>query len=68
MTSAADNLKLLAQLQDAIQALPDWRVPVVVEDEWGQKFDLVRAFAIGKNTDDLGLVLKIRMHAQHPDA
>lgn len=66
--SAANNLKLIAQLQDAINALPTWTAPVVVEDGWGQRYDLVQAFATGAKTGDPGLVLKIRIRPEHPDA
>jgi len=63
-----ENLKLLTELQEAINSLPTLTAEVVVEDEWGQKYDLIRSFAIGQRTDDSGLVLKIRMRGVHPDA
>jgi hypothetical protein len=63
---ANDQVKLMTELQEAINALPG-AAGVVIEDEWGQKYDLVRAYTVGKNGDDPGLVLKVRMHPQHPD-
>lgn len=72
MSGTRNNLRLLGALHRAIHALPDWaataeRFGVIVEDEWGQKYDLVGACRFGRDTVDPGLVLKIRrMQPQSP--
>lgn len=58
--TSVENLKLLTELQEAINALPSLTAGVILEDQYGQKYDLIRSFAIGTRTDDPGLVLKIR--------
>ena len=55
-----ENMKLLKELQQAINSLPTLTAPVILEDDWGRKYDLIRSFGIGQRTDDPGLVLKIR--------
>lgn len=49
----------LVWLRGAIAVLPE-DAGVIVEDDLGYKWELVRAFAIGTSTTDPGLVLKIR--------
>lgn len=66
--NAVENMKLLTQLQQAINKLPSLTAGVILEDEWGNKFDLLSSFATGACTDAPGLVMQIRMRGQHPDA
>ena len=65
--TAAQNLQLLVELQEAISSLPTFTAGVVAEDEWGTKYDLLRTFVIGERTDDPALVLKIRARPHNSD-
>lgn len=58
--TAADNLRSLLELQEAINKLPKLTCPVILEDDEGGRYELVKSLAIGAQTTDPGLVLRIR--------
>lgn len=41
---------------------------LIIEDGWGHRYSLERVLAIGTQTDDPGLVLKVRREPVHPNA
>ena len=49
----------VSYLQSVLDRLPG-DAGVIVEDSWGQKYDLVRAFAIGTKTKGPSLVLRVK--------
>lgn len=60
MITPADRMQRLQQLQQAINDLPTLTADVILEDDWGGRYDLVSTFVVGAKTDDPGLVIKIR--------
>ena len=48
----------VADVRAALEKLPD-TAGVIVEDSWGQQYEMVIARAIGTKTNDPGLVLKV---------
>jgi hypothetical protein len=50
----------LNELLQAINDLPTLTADVLLEDDEGGRYDLVRSLTVGAKTDDPGLVLKIR--------
>ena len=49
----------LVWLRGAIAVLPE-DADVLIEDDVGREWELVRCFAVGSSTEAAGLVLKIR--------
>jgi len=65
MTAVA-NMKVMKEAKAALNAVSE-TAPIVLEDEWGQRYELVRTYAIGTNVPDPAVVMKIRMYPKHPD-
>lgn len=59
-STPAERMHRVLQLRDAIDKLPTLTADVLLEDDEGGRYELVRSLAIGARTDDPGLVLKIR--------
>lgn len=55
-------------VDDLLAALTAHQDGLIIEDEWGARYTLVRMMAIGRRTTDPGLVFKVRRLSQHPDA
>lgn len=45
-----------------------YRRRIIIEDGWGNKYDLTGVSATGNGSNDLGLVLKIQQRPVHPNA
>lgn len=56
--SSPQRAVTVGYLRAAIADLPD-TAGILLEDDWGRKYDLVRARAIGTRTDDPGLILHV---------
>jgi hypothetical protein len=59
-STPVERMLRLQQLERAINELPTLTADVILEDDEGGRYDLVRSLAIGAKTDDPGLVLRIR--------
>ena len=56
----AERMQRINQLQEALNALPTLTADVLLEDNEGGRYELVRSFTVGAKTDDPGLILNIR--------
>lgn len=54
------DLVLVQRLRMLSDLLVEFKDRLVIEDRWGQKYDLVRARPIGARTDDPGVVAVIQ--------
>lgn len=51
--------ELSDKLQAAADALEAARGRLVIEDNYGSKYQVSRVFVVGRNTDDPGVVVRI---------
>lgn len=50
----------IPELKAALEKLPD-TATIIVEDDFGWKYEVVRVFTIGTSTPDPGLVIKVKV-------